>query len=156
MRSRRGLSPHASAAIVAAILSALYLAAARSYRLGNLTNPGAGLFPLLVGIALLVTSLSLLLVEVIRARSPAHPHALPADQPRTPFMDRTMLTFAGVSVLYPMAVAAVGFEVATAAALAGMSFAMGERGVMRLVLLGVLGAAASHLLFRRLLGVPLP
>lgn len=139
------------------MLSVLYLAAARSYRLGNLTNPGAGLFPLLVGVAMLVTSLALLGEEVLRARSPRHPPVpSAADRPRPPFVDGTTLTFAGVSILYPIAIAIVGFEVATALALAGMSMTMGERRATRLLLLGVLGAAAGHLLFRRLLAVPLP
>lgn len=157
MRPRPGLSPHAAASIVVAILSALYLAAARSYRLGSLTNPGAGLFPILVGVALLVTSLALFLAEMIVARLPSTPTAVPTTvRPQTPFVDRTMLAFAGVSVLYPLAMTVAGFEIATAIALAGMSLAMGERRITRLLLLGVLGAAAGHLLFRRFLGVPLP
>ncbi len=157
MRQGPGLSPHATAATVVAVLSVLYLVAARRYRLGDLTNPGAGLFPLLVGVALLVTSLALLMTETIRTRS-ARRHAVDShtDRPRTSFVDRPTLAFAGVSVLYPIAIAVVGFEVATALALAGMSMTMGERRVLHLVLLAVLGTAAGHLLFRRLLAVPLP
>lgn len=157
MRPRLRLSSQATAALVVAILSSLYLAAARNYRLGSLSNPGAGLFPLLVGVALLVTSLALLAAEVISARPGRHPAVVSAgDRPRPPFMDRTTRTFAGASILYPIAIAAIGFETATALALAGMSLAMGERRILRLALLACLGVAAGHLVFRRFLAVPLP
>jgi hypothetical protein len=130
---------------------------AAGYELGSLRNPGPGLFPILVGVTLLATSLALFLAEMVVARSPGTPSVVPTtDRPRTPFADRTTLAFAGVVVLYPVAITVTGFEIATAAALVGMSLAMGERRITRLALLGVLGAAAGYLLFRRFLAVPLP
>lgn len=154
MALKHRLNPRAVAALVIVIISLLYLAAARGYRLGAPSNPGAGMFPLILGVALLVAAATMLAVEMAASRR--QPGYASADHPKEPFASRRLLWFGAVAVLYPVAIAAVGFEAATVIGLGGAAYVLGERRPARIGLLALLGAAAGHLVFRRLLGVPLP
>jgi len=152
-------SPRGVAALIVLALSAAYLLEARTYRFGNASNPGAGMFPVATGIALLLTAAVVLISEYSGRASEAGngsaAHPAVAGEPRRRPTSR-LLPFALTVALYPLAIRAIGFEVATALALPAMALAMGERRTLRLLLLVAGGVAATYAIFRMWLAVPLP
>lgn len=154
------LTSRGVAALTALILSVAYLLEARTYRLGNASNPGAGMFPLAVGIALLLTAGVVLASEhsgrTTTAGDGATAGPTPAGGPRRDPLPRHLLLFVLTVALYPLAIRVVGFELATVVALPAMALAMGERRVLWLLLLAAGGTAATYAIFRLWLAVPLP
>jgi len=149
------------AAAVVLVLSVGYLWEAHTYRFGSPANPGAGMFPVVIGIALLLAAAVVLAAEYSGQRRASGEgtaaRAQPAvDQQKGPPKLRLLVPFVVTAALYPLAIRIVGFELATALALPGMAFSMGERRPLRLLLLAAGGVAATYLVFRLWLAVPLP
>ncbi len=146
------------AALTALVLSGAYLLEARTYRFGNASNPGAGMFPVAVGITLLLTAAVVLASECSGRGTPgmgAAARATPAGEFRRQLAHH-LVPFVLTVALYPLAIRVAGFELATALALPAMALAMGERRIPRLLLLAAGGVAAAYAVFRLWLAVPLP
>jgi len=118
------------------------------------------MFPVAPGIALLLTATVVLVSEYSGRTSKVEngpaAHAAVAREPRRRFLPSHLVPFALAVTLYPLAIRAIGFEVATALALPAMALAMGERRTLRLLLLVAGGVAATYAIFRLWLAVPLP
>ncbi|MDR7427262.1 MAG: tripartite tricarboxylate transporter TctB family protein [Armatimonadota bacterium] len=153
------LTSRGVAALSIVIFSVAYLLEARSYRLGNASNPGAGMFPVALGVALLVVAIAVLWSEHPEragAAGAVTAPPTPAGEARPHPLPRHLLQFFVTVALYPLAIRIAGFELATVVALPAMSLAMGERRPLWLLLLAAGGATATYAIFRLWLAVPLP
>ena len=161
-----------------ALLAIVYLMIARRYPLDTLATPGPGVMPLIAGVALLATAISLFIVA--RTARPARDVCGLSETgaasvvagaartgrdvgglsetrvaPRRPFLPPPFV-LAVALVLYTALLARVGFIASSFALVVLASRLMGAPGWWRPVALALGVAAAAHLLFARWLGVPLP
>lgn len=119
--------------------------------LGSAARPGAGVYPFLVGVLLLVLSL-FLLVQSVRGkgtRDEAEPF------PRGPDLERVVAVSLSV-VLFVMLLAPLGYALSSALLMAATCRLLGQDNWKTIVLVSVACAVLSYFLFARLLGVPLP
>ena len=127
---------------------------------GDLAYPGPGLFPMVVGVFLVVTALGCLLQEILprmRAKEPA-PSALPNQAPAEPeernvkkTVQLTALMIGYIFVLKPL-----GFPLAICAFLALAIRIFGYRRWLPTLAMAVLIAGISYVAFMVWLKVPLP
>lgn len=117
------------------------LRAWRAIPLGTLAEPGPGLFPFLLAVALALLGLAAALM-------PAAP-AAPAARGRA-------LAVAALLVAYPLALPRLGFALSTALGLLLLARAIEARSLGRLAAFALLVTVGAVLLFRQLLAVPLP
>ncbi len=121
------------------------LAAVETWRripVGTPANPGPGMFPLVLAVALAVLAAAAGLAR----QWPA----LPA-----PAVGRTVAV-ATLLVGYPLALPRLGFGLTTALVLFLLSRGLAPARPLRLALFAIVASAAAVLLFRKLLAVPLP
>ena len=135
-------------AVGLALLALGYLFAARRYPLDTLATPGPGIFPLMAGVGLLAAALWQL------AGNAATPVA--SEPPTAPPGRAAPAITAIVLVLYAIAFPRVGFLASSFALVVVASRLMGLAGWWRPAALALGITAASHLVFARWLGVPLP
>lgn len=131
-------------AVGLAVLAIGYLLAARRYPLDTLATPGPGIFPLIAGVGLLAAALWQL-AAAAGARVAGGPSALGAP-----------VSLGGVLILYAIAFPRTGFLAASFVLVVVASRLMGLAGWWRPAALALGVSAASHLVFARWLGVPLP
>jgi hypothetical protein len=131
------------------------------YPLNTLADPGPGVFPLGVGLLLLVLGA----VQLIRSRRlvvshhatrPNAPLPPPAGAPERAPTGRAPWIMVGILVLYLLVVSWVGFLVSTSILVVICSKLMGTRGWIRPIALAVGILVSCHLLFAVWLHVPLP
>jgi len=121
--------------------------------IGTFRMAGSGLFPLCLGILLMLLSLLLLLNRLFaKSSSPRKPEvATPAD-----IAMKQMLLFLGASALATLCLNVLGYPL-TAFLLTVMLFRiLGIQRPVLLMLVPLLIAAASYLLFIQFLKIPLP
>ena len=152
-----------------ALLAIGYLIAGHRYPLDTLATPGPGVVPMVAGLALLGVAIWLFIVagSASPARSagglpetgvaPERPIKLSESgvAPQRP-INRSALALCAALVLYAALLPRVGFVVASFALVVVASRLMGLPGWWRPAALALGVIAASHLLFARWLGVPLP
>jgi|SRR5207253_1877758 len=139
-----------------ALLAIGYLLAGRRYALDTLATPGPGIVPVVAGLALLGVAIWLFVVagSVSPARSVGGlPETGVAPQR---LIKSSQVVLAAALVLYAALLPRLGFVVASFALVVVASRLMGLRGWWRPAALALGVIAASHLLFARWLGVPLP
>lgn len=143
-------------AVGLALLALAYLLAARRYPLDTLATPGPGIVPVIAGVALLAIAVWLFIVAG-SARPAQAEGGLPEPgvAPTRPFY-LSPFVLAGALVLYVAVLPRLGFIVSSFALVVLASRLMGAPGWWRPVALALGVAAASHWLFARWLGVPLP
>jgi putative tricarboxylic transport membrane protein len=128
------------------LLAGVGLAAAveawRHMPLGTADDPGAGLLPLVLGLAVAA-------LGGATALGRAWPPAAPLERGRA-------LAVGGTVVAWALALPYLGFAVTTIAALFVLGRAIGRVPVARLLVFAVLAGGAAVLLFRGLLKMPLP
>jgi putative tricarboxylic transport membrane protein len=121
------------------------LAAVQAWRaipVGSLGEPGPGLLPFLLALALVALGAA----AALEGRRPAPG---PVDR-------RRALLVAALLVAYPAALPFLGFALTTTLALFLLGRALGSRAPGRLAIFAVASTAAAVVLFQRLLLVPLP
>jgi putative tricarboxylic transport membrane protein len=128
--------------LVAAVGALGALEAWRAMPLGTAAEPGAGFMPLVLGL-LLAT------LGVAAALATSLAHVAPLARART-------LAAAAVIVAWPLALSRLGFAVTTILALLVLGRVVDEARWSRLLAFSVVLTAASVLVFRVLLRVPLP
>jgi hypothetical protein len=133
-------------AVGLALLAVGYLLAARRYPLDTLTTPGPGIFPLMAGVGLLAVALWQLAANGGASGGP------PAATRGLAASAMTGL----VLVLYALALPRAGFLASSFALVVIVSRLMGLAGWWRPAALALGVTAASHAVFARWLGVPLP
>jgi putative tricarboxylic transport membrane protein len=131
---------------LAVLLAGVGLAAAveawRSIPLGTADDPGAGLLPLVLGLAVAA-------LGGATALGRAWPPEAPLERGRA-------LAVGGTVVAWALALPYLGFAVTTIAALFLLGRAIGRVPVARLLVFAVLAGGAAVILFRGLLKMPLP
>ncbi|HET7854630.1 MAG TPA: tripartite tricarboxylate transporter TctB family protein [Candidatus Methylomirabilis sp.] len=132
------------------LLTGAYLVDGLKLPLGSAGRPGAGAYPLLVGLLLAMLSLSLLFKSVTGWGS-ADEEPLPrgTDMRRVAAVSTSLVLF--VLLLRPL-----GYTLSSALLMAAILRLLEQRNWKAIVLISVASATLSHLLFARLLGVPLP
>lgn len=134
------------------VLSVTYLAFCFQYPLGSLEQPGAGLFPLLVGIVLVGLNLTFL-VQILRARKRLHPEVEPFPTGRD--AGRVVL-LAGSLVLFALCVKPFGYMICAAGLLAAAFRLLGPWGWIRILIVSLATVVLATYLFTHFLGVSLP
>ena len=143
--SVRALGERAAAAVLAAVgVAALYKASALPF--GNVSEPGSGFFPILIGAALMLFGgVSFFL-----------PSAKPAEgQPAAPRGEWLVWMVIAALVAYALALSRVGFVPCTALIVLLLLRGVGAVPWRASLAIAVVAAVACYLLFTRL-GVPLP
>lgn len=128
--------------------SAGYLALSFSYPFGSVAKPGAGFFPVAVGIFLCAAAATVLVVGFRRAAAGGAPLEVEARA-------RVLVTaaaLAGFCVLLPW----LGYPLCALAFVALLLRRLGAGGWRGAVVTAVLSAAVSYYIFAVLLAVPLP
>jgi putative tricarboxylic transport membrane protein len=133
------------------VLAAAYLADGLRLPLGSADRPGAGVYPLLVGILLFCLSLFLLIGSLKRKATLEEAEPFP----RGPDLKRVVAV--GVSLaLFVVLLKPLGYLLCSALLMAATLRLLELTDWKRIVLISGISAALSHYLFSRLLGVPLP
>ena len=140
---------HGSAvfAMVVALASVGYFAEALRYQRGTSAQPGPGLFPQIVAVAMFVASVG---TAVTTWRAPAPAATEGGDEDRHPF--RPVAVVAG-AVLFVSTIHPIGFFFAAALALIVVEVGMGVRNPFRVALYSLLLAFVAQLLFVDVLGL---
>ncbi len=133
------------------LLSLGYLRGGLELPLGSADRPGAGVYPLLVGILLVVLSFSLFLQSLRgrAARDREEPFPRGADLKRVAAIGSVLALF--VILLKPLGYAPTSFLL-----MAATLRLLGQKSWIRIIFVSAACAILSHFLFARLLGVPLP
>jgi putative tricarboxylic transport membrane protein len=134
------------------LLGIAYLAGSLKLPMGSAVKPGAGLFPLLVGVSLTILSL-LLLIFALKQKE-----ASPKDQEPFPQgKDRQRVAAVAITlILFVVLLKPLGYGVSSALLMAATLRLLGLRSWGKIVLISILTAAISYYLFDSLLGTPLP
>ncbi len=134
------------------VLGAAYLAGSFSLPMGSVDHPGAGFYPLLVGIALIFLSIPLLIQSLkTRGIRKKVEEAFPEgkDLHRVVAMVVALIFFA--VLLKPL-----GYGVCSPVLMAAVLRFLGMRNWKKIVLISILSMAISYYLFAFILNVPLP
>ncbi|MCT2581863.1 tripartite tricarboxylate transporter TctB family protein [Actinophytocola gossypii] len=138
------------------VLGVLYGVLALDEGLGTPAESGAGFFPFVVAIVLVLASVTVL----VGHRRAATPDEEPENEPEPdPDADVSWWRVGGVllaALLVPLLADTVGMVVTLSVSLVLIAKVMGVRRWSRAVLLGVAFGAATWLIFVRWLWVPLP
>jgi putative tricarboxylic transport membrane protein len=130
------------ALLLAATGIAVALEAWRTMPMGTADDPGPGVLPLVLGLAVGGLGVSTALAR-------AWPATAPIERARA-------LAGAGAVVVWALALPYLGFAVTTVAALFLLGRAMGPAPAARLLIFALLAGGGASLLFRGLLKLPLP
>jgi putative tricarboxylic transport membrane protein len=134
------------------VLGIAYLADNSKLPMGSAAKPGAGLFPLLVGVSLLGLSLAIL-IWALRNKNTAAKDQEPFPEGK----DRQrVLALGGILALFVLLLKPLGYGICSAALMAAVLRFLGLRSWGRILLISLATAAISFYLFDALLGVPLP
>jgi hypothetical protein len=144
------------AAVVLFLLGLGYLVAATQYPIGEISNPGPGFTPRLLGIIFTILSGYLLVKSFIgspkETRQPAQEEGAPPGCKEAVQVAKVMTTL----ILYVAAMHYLGFALSTFLAICLTSRFMGLEGWRKPAFLGVGTVVLAQLLFVLALDVPLP
>jgi len=134
------------------LLGIAYLADNSRLPMGSAAKPGAGLFPLLVGVSLLGLSLALFLWSL-----KTKDISVKDQEPFPVGKDRRRVLAVGASLaLFVLLLKPLGYGICGAALMAAVLRFLGLQSWGRILLISLVTAAISFYLFDALLGVPLP
>ena len=142
----RGLPLAAAPALTGVVIGVLYTLGATSYKVGTLSSPGPGLFPLIVGIVIMMTSAVYLVTECLRPSAP--PEGRGHAFRRVPTIGLGILAY--IVLLKP-----AGFCIAATVLCGVLLWILGRRPWWLVFAIALAASAACYYLFN-LLGVPLP
>jgi len=134
------------------VLGGVYLAGSFFLPMGTVEQPGAGFYPLLVGIALVCLSVPLLIhslkkKEIQKEEEEAFPKG--KDLYR-------VLGVALALIFFAVFLKPLGYGICSAALMVAVLRFLGLRSWMKTVLISILSTAISYYLFAFVLDVPLP
>ena len=134
------------------LLGIAYLVDTSRLPMGSAAKPGAGLFPLLVGISLLGLSLALFFWSLkIKENSTKDQEPFPVGKDR-----RRVLAVGASLALFVLLLKPLGYGLCSAALMATILRLLGLRSWGRILVISLATAGISLFLFDTLLGVPLP
>jgi putative tricarboxylic transport membrane protein len=120
--------------------------------MGSAAKPGAGLFPLLVGVSLSGLSLALFIWAGRNKDTAARDQEpFPGGKDR-----QRVLAVGGTLALFVLLLKTLGYGICGAALMAAVLRFLGLRNWAKILLISFVTAAISFFLFDTLLGVPLP
>ncbi len=150
------MNPHSNEGISGIILflfGGLTFALSLGMPIGDFRAAGTGLFPMILGILLMVLSGFFLAGLVIAKRkSPAAPAAIPAE---TPF-GRQWMMFLGATVLAVAFFDTLGFPLTVFVLMALLLRSLGMQKWGWIALLSLASAVSAYMLFVKILKIPLP
>jgi len=137
--------------ILLLVFSIAYLAGALSLPMGRPNQPGPGIFPVVLGIALVAVSI-FHVVKVFLAKSPAK------NRDEFPYGKDLLrvMGVVGVLVAYGLFLETLGYIVTTLVLFIWVLRFLGMRSWARLVLISIFGSAGSYYFFKVILSTPLP
>jgi hypothetical protein len=134
------------------LLGGAYLIGSFSLPLGPAAQPGPGLFPVLVGIAMIIFSLHLFIQSL-------KPEEIPGEEedpfPRGKDLQRVAF-IAGALILFAVSLKIMGYILSSAVLIGVVLRVLGLKSWARILLISTLTAALSYLLFASVLEAPLP
>ena len=150
------MNPHSNEGISGIILflfGGLTFALSLGMPIGDFRAAGTGLFPMILGILLMVLS-GLFLAGLVFAKrkSPAAPAAIPAE---TPF-GRQWMMFLGATVLAVAFFDTLGFPLTVFVLMALLLRSLGMQKWGWIALLSLASAVSAYILFVKILKIPLP
>jgi putative tricarboxylic transport membrane protein len=121
------------------------------------SGPGAGFFPLIIGLIICILSLILLLQYILSKRARGKTKAAPRGMPEQekPALIKVS-SYLLLMVLYGLLMKSLGFFITTFLFLFVILKYTERQGWRRTLLIGSIATVASYLLFETYLGVPLP
>ena len=137
------------AALVVLVAGGVYIALALQYPRGVAARPGAGFFPLIIGVVICVAA-GVFVLETFR-RLPARR----AEGTLTPEARQRVIATSGVLAFFCLALPWIGYTAAAFVFVGVMLRALGAGWTVTLATAAI-SAAASYYLFAVLLTVPLP
>lgn len=142
--------PIASLCFVA--LGVGYLAKSLELPMGSAARPGAGLYPFLVGITLVVLSVSFLM-HSLRAKEtqPDREEPFPKGKDR-----QRVVVVASTLFFFVLFLNTFGYLICSIALMGAILRLLGLRSWGKVVFISIVTAAISYYLFFSILGVPLP
>jgi putative tricarboxylic transport membrane protein len=143
-----------AAAIVLLIFSFIYVLSALHLKIGRLANPGPGLMPLLLGLALTACAL-IYLIQLLRGR-PGQGAPVPQSDVRGWRVHLTPLGIVVPVFAYPFLLARLGFLIATSLVVYSILLLLKFKTPWLSLLVCVAMTTLCYLLFAKLLGVVLP
>ena len=147
-----------TAAIALLVFGAVTVALSLQLPLGTLRMPGTGFFPLVLGFLLVALAAAQgirLLLAKARAPAPATPMPAPAPAASADGATRRVVFFIGVVALATLLLQPAGYVVATLILMVGLLRVLGV-GWGACALIALSAAVASHFVFVRWLGIPMP
>ncbi len=120
--------------------------------IGTFRMAGSGLFPLCLGIALMLLALLYLANTLLQKDSHRHPVEAAGEPPGA----GQMLLFFGASALAVLGLDPLGYPLTSFLLMLLLLRILGLRRPVLLVILPILAAAGSYLIFVRFLKIPLP
>ncbi|HSR10385.1 MAG TPA: tripartite tricarboxylate transporter TctB family protein [Thermodesulfobacteriota bacterium] len=134
------------------LLGIAYLAAGIRLPFGTSLRPGAGLFPLVIGISLTTLS-AIILVSALRKREESSNDQEPFPQGE----DRRRVAAVAVTlILFVILVKPLGYVVSSALLMAATFRLLGLRSWGKIIPVSILTAALSYYFFESILGMALP
>ena len=121
--------------------------------IGTFRMAGSGLFPLCLGIALMLLALLYLANTLLQKESQRHPVEAAGELHGAA---RQMLLFFGASALAVLGLDILGYPLTSFLLMLLLLRILGLRRPVLLVILPLLAAAGSYLIFVRFLKIPLP
>jgi hypothetical protein len=139
-------------AVALLVVSVIYLAQAMGMPLGSTARPGAGFYPMVVGVFACVVALVAVAMAFPRRREPAEAGEVDEDVPGARLQVwLTVVTLAAFCLLLPW----IGYPLAALLFVCAQLRQLGASW-RRALLAGLIGAEGSYYLFAILLGVTLP
>lgn len=138
--------------VVVFLFGALTALLSAQLPLGTLRMAGAGLFPLLLGVALMALSA----FQVGRAVLAKTPEAGEAKAPSLRGPSRQMLLFMAATMAATAGLPVLGYPLASFFLMAALLFILGVKRPVPLLAISILTAVGCYLLFVRWLKIPLP
>jgi len=141
------------AAIILSCIAILYFLSSTRLRMGKISSPGAGFFPLLIGI-LLTLCTGIYLIQTFMAKDRRNPPEKEAEGGH-PWLGTT-LALAGTILAYPVVLLNLNFLLGSFIIVFVILRILKYKSLLFSFLLGVVVSLSSFLLFAKLLGVALP
>jgi putative tricarboxylic transport membrane protein len=142
-----------TAAIAWFVFGAITAALSLQYPIGSLWAPGSGLYPLVLGVMLM--GLAAAHAARLRLEQPKRAVAPGATPRRLGDATRRVLLFIGVAALSTALLQPIGYVASGFLLMLGLLRVFGMRWGFA-ALIAVLSAVAAHVLFVRVLGIPMP
>jgi putative tricarboxylic transport membrane protein len=134
------------------VLGGAYLIESLYLPLGPAAQPGPGFFPLLVGIAMIAFSLHLFIQSLKPEEGPAE-----TEDPFPKGKDlQRVVAIAGTLIFFAAFLNTIGYGVCSAVLIGAVLRFLGLKSWAKILVISVLTAAFSYLLFASVLEAPLP